>query len=155
MKINVDAGVKCGGGVLGIGCVVRDSGGHSQFASSTVITREIAPLQLELQAILLGIQVGIQRKIQRFSIESDCLQAIQLIQKKDEGCHDVDCLLGQIRTLLLYDSCDGISFIFREANRVAHVLANYVLTNKASAMWIGADPSCASQEISLDMPNPF
>uniref|UniRef100_A0A803Q3X2 Reverse transcriptase n=1 Tax=Cannabis sativa TaxID=3483 RepID=A0A803Q3X2_CANSA len=129
MKINVDARVKSGGGVSGIGCVVRESGGRSLYASSTVVNREIAPLQLELQAILLGLQVGIQRKIHRFSIESNYLQAIQLIQRKDEGCLDVDCLLDQIRTLLLYDSVDGISFVFREANRVAHVLGNYALTN--------------------------
>uniref|UniRef100_A0A803P018 RNase H type-1 domain-containing protein n=1 Tax=Cannabis sativa TaxID=3483 RepID=A0A803P018_CANSA len=134
MKLNVDAGVKDGGRVSGLGCVVRDHGGRVHYASATVIIRELAPLQLELQAILLGLQVGIQRKFHRFSIESDCLRAIQLIQKKEEGCHDVDCLLDQIRTLLLYDSVDGISFVLREANRVAHVLANYALINKASAM---------------------
>uniref|UniRef100_A0A803P9M1 CCHC-type domain-containing protein n=1 Tax=Cannabis sativa TaxID=3483 RepID=A0A803P9M1_CANSA len=55
VKINVDAGVKGGGGV-GIGCVARDSRGRSQFASSIVINREIAPLQLELRAILLGLR---------------------------------------------------------------------------------------------------
>uniref|UniRef100_A0A803Q0L5 Reverse transcriptase domain-containing protein n=1 Tax=Cannabis sativa TaxID=3483 RepID=A0A803Q0L5_CANSA len=154
MKINVDARVKSGGGVSGIGCVIRDSGGRTLYASSAVVHQELAPLQLELQAILVGLQVGIHRKIHRFSIESDCLQAVQLIQRKDEGCFDVDCLLDQIRTLLLYDSVDGISFVFREANRVAYVLANYALVNKASAMWIGVELSCASQELSLDMPNP-
>ncbi|KAM6592314.1 hypothetical protein CsatA_000017 [Cannabis sativa] len=113
------------------------------YASATVLPREQSPLQLALLAILWGIQAGMQRRIPRFSIESDCLEVVQLIQKKEDGCRDVDCLLDQIRVLLSHDCVIGISFVFREANKVAHVLANHALVHKASAMWIGVNPLCA------------
>uniref|UniRef100_A0A803QEU8 RNase H type-1 domain-containing protein n=1 Tax=Cannabis sativa TaxID=3483 RepID=A0A803QEU8_CANSA len=48
---------------------------------------------------------------------------------------------------------DCISFVYREANGVAHGLANYALVNKASAMWIGVNSSCVSLAIERDMPN--
>ncbi|KAM6559244.1 hypothetical protein CsatA_028483 [Cannabis sativa] len=154
VTVNVDAGVKTGAGCSGLGCVMRDETGHALYASATVLPREQSPLHLELLAILWGIQAGLQRRILRFSIESDCLEAIKLIQKKEDGCRDVDCLLDQIRGLLSHDCVIGISFVFREANKVAHVLANYALVHKASAMWIGVNPPCAHQAILLDLPNP-
>uniref|UniRef100_A0A803QHJ7 Piwi domain-containing protein n=1 Tax=Cannabis sativa TaxID=3483 RepID=A0A803QHJ7_CANSA len=154
VKINVDTGVKKGAGYSGLGCVIRGEQGDVLFASSTAIPREYSPLQLELMAILKGIQAGLQRHIMHFSIESDCLEAIQLIQKKEDGCRDVDCLLEQIRLLLSHDSVIGISFVFRETNKVAHVLANYALVHKVSAMWIVVILPCANQAILLDLPNP-
>uniref|UniRef100_A0A803Q185 RNase H type-1 domain-containing protein n=1 Tax=Cannabis sativa TaxID=3483 RepID=A0A803Q185_CANSA len=118
VKINVDASVKTGAGYSGLGCVIRGEQGDVLFASSTAIQREYSPLQLELMAILKGIQVGLQRHIRHFSIELDCLEAIQLIHKKEDGCRDVDCLLEQIRLLLSHESVIGISFVFREANKL-------------------------------------
>uniref|UniRef100_A0A803QQT2 Reverse transcriptase zinc-binding domain-containing protein n=1 Tax=Cannabis sativa TaxID=3483 RepID=A0A803QQT2_CANSA len=155
VTINVDAGVKQGGLISGLGYVVRDAAGVVLSAAATVLQQELPPLQLELMAIKKGIQVGIQQRLQRFSVETDCLQAVHLIQNKENGCRDIDGLLNHIRALISYDSFVGISFVFREANRVAHALANYALVHKASAMWIGVIPPCARQAVLFDEPNPM
>uniref|UniRef100_A0A803PLS0 Reverse transcriptase zinc-binding domain-containing protein n=1 Tax=Cannabis sativa TaxID=3483 RepID=A0A803PLS0_CANSA len=154
VTINVDAGVKQGGLLSGLGYVMRDSAGAILSATATVLQQELPPLQLELMAIKRGIQAGIQRRLQRFSVETDCLQAVQLIQNKENGCRGVDGLLDQIRALISHYSFVGISFVFREAYRVAHALANYTLVHKDSAIWIGVIPPCARQAVMFDEPNP-
>uniref|UniRef100_A0A803QE56 CCHC-type domain-containing protein n=1 Tax=Cannabis sativa TaxID=3483 RepID=A0A803QE56_CANSA len=153
-KINVDAGVKRGRGWSGVSCVIQDSSGCVSYASSTILHREYQPLHAELMAIHGGLQTGIQRGVQQFYIESDCLEAIQLIQNKEESCRDIDGVLDHIRHLLSYANVKGLLFVYREANKVAHVLANYALMNKASAMWIGINPPCANLAILQDLPNP-
>uniref|UniRef100_A0A803P6S3 RNase H type-1 domain-containing protein n=1 Tax=Cannabis sativa TaxID=3483 RepID=A0A803P6S3_CANSA len=154
VKINVDAGVKQGGHCSGLGCVARDRAGVVRYAAATVVQQALPPLQLELMAICRGLQLGIQQRYEQFSIESDCLQAVNLIQKKEDGCRDIDGLLHQIRSLMCHVNFVGISFVFREANRVAHELANYALVHKASAIWIGVIPPCAHQAVLIDEPNP-
>uniref|UniRef100_A0A803PJ37 RNase H type-1 domain-containing protein n=1 Tax=Cannabis sativa TaxID=3483 RepID=A0A803PJ37_CANSA len=80
---------------------------------------------------------------------------VNLVMKEEEGCRDVDGLIAQIKWLLQNERVAGISFAFREANQVAHILANDALINKASAMWVGVVPLCASQAIRRDLPYPL
>uniref|UniRef100_A0A803PI64 Reverse transcriptase domain-containing protein n=1 Tax=Cannabis sativa TaxID=3483 RepID=A0A803PI64_CANSA len=112
VTINVDAGVKPGGLHSGLGNVMRDSAGAVLCAAATVLQQELPPLQLVLMAIKKGLQAGLQRRLRRFNVETDCLQAVQLIQNKENGCRDVDGLLDQIRALFSHDSCVDISFVF-------------------------------------------
>uniref|UniRef100_A0A803QJV0 Reverse transcriptase n=1 Tax=Cannabis sativa TaxID=3483 RepID=A0A803QJV0_CANSA len=116
---------------------------------------EASPLRVELQAIQLGLRTGIQRRFNRFSVESDCREAIHLIHNKEEACRDIDGMLTNIRDLMLDASVVGISFVYREANEVANVLANYALINKVRAMWVGVDPPCARLALMQDLPNPL
>uniref|UniRef100_A0A803PWX1 Reverse transcriptase domain-containing protein n=1 Tax=Cannabis sativa TaxID=3483 RepID=A0A803PWX1_CANSA len=154
-KVNVDAGIKAGENLAGLSSVVRDHEGRVMVAATRFVEKKTSPLQGELQAILLGIQTGIQRNLPSFSVESDCLQAVNLVMKEEEGCRDVDGLIAQIKELLQHDRVAGVFFVFREANQVAHVLANDALINKASAMWVGVVPFCASQAIRRDSPYPL
>ncbi|XP_030479536.2 uncharacterized protein LOC115696789 [Cannabis sativa] len=146
-KINVDAGVKVGAGVASTSLVVRDYVGAIHSAAATVVMQEMTPLQAELQAIARGLQAGIQCQLSAFSVESDCLQVVKLVQQEEGGCRDVDGVLAHIKSLLQNVRVRGLSFVFREANQVAHVLANEALNNKASAMWVGVVPPCASQAV--------
>uniref|UniRef100_A0A803Q554 RNase H type-1 domain-containing protein n=1 Tax=Cannabis sativa TaxID=3483 RepID=A0A803Q554_CANSA len=96
-KINVDAGVKVGEGIAGLSSVVRDDEGRVVAAANRYVQKNIMPLQEELQAILMGLQAGIQRSLPSFSVESDCLQAVHLVMHEKEGCRDVDGLIAQIK----------------------------------------------------------
>uniref|UniRef100_A0A803NS66 RNase H type-1 domain-containing protein n=1 Tax=Cannabis sativa TaxID=3483 RepID=A0A803NS66_CANSA len=155
-KINVDQSQSGWVGVwLVSASVVRDHDGRVCVAAATVVRKEYSPLQAELAAILAGLQTGIQRRLPSFTMETDCLQAVNLVLQDEDGCRDVDGLIAHIKCLLQDVRVSGISFVYREANQVAHVLANEALTNKASVMWVGVVPPCASQAVRLDSPNPL
>uniref|UniRef100_A0A803PV25 Reverse transcriptase domain-containing protein n=1 Tax=Cannabis sativa TaxID=3483 RepID=A0A803PV25_CANSA len=153
--INVDAGVKVGEGLASVSSVMRDHEGRVKVAAVRVVEKELSPLHAELTAIADGIKAGLQQKLPSFHVETDCLQAVNLVLKDDGGCRDVDGLVTQIRCLLQDVRVHGISFVYREANQFAHVLANEALINKASAMWVGVVPPCARQAVLLDSPNPM
>ncbi|XP_060972579.1 uncharacterized protein LOC133038438 [Cannabis sativa] len=118
-----------------------------------IVRKELSPLHAELTAIADGLKVRLQQQLPSFTVESDCLQAVNLVLKDEGGCRDVDGLITHIRSLLQDVRVHGISFVYREANQVAHVLANEALINKASAMWVGVVPPCARQAVQLDSPN--
>uniref|UniRef100_A0A803PM68 RNase H type-1 domain-containing protein n=1 Tax=Cannabis sativa TaxID=3483 RepID=A0A803PM68_CANSA len=155
-KVNVDAGVKVGGGgYTSFSSVVRDHTGRVCAANATVVRKVYSPLHAELVAISAGLQAGIHTRLPSFIVETDCLQAVNLVQQEEEGCRDLDGLIAHIKCLLQDVRVGGINFVYREANQVAHVLANEALTNKASAMWVGVVPPCASHAVRLDSPNPL
>uniref|UniRef100_A0A803P0Z7 RNase H type-1 domain-containing protein n=1 Tax=Cannabis sativa TaxID=3483 RepID=A0A803P0Z7_CANSA len=66
LMLNVDARVREGLGEANISMVMRDQQGRSQFAAATFVAREMTPLQAKLQAIIAGIQTGIQQRFCRF-----------------------------------------------------------------------------------------
>uniref|UniRef100_A0A803Q8A7 RNase H type-1 domain-containing protein n=1 Tax=Cannabis sativa TaxID=3483 RepID=A0A803Q8A7_CANSA len=153
-KINVDAGVKGGEGLASVSSFVRDHDGRVSGAVVWVVRKELTPLHAELTTIAGGLKVGLHQRLPSFTVETNCLQAVNLVLKDEGGCRDVDGLITHIRSLLQDVRVHGISFVYRKANQVAHVLANETLINKASAMWVGVVPSCARQAVQLDSPNP-
>uniref|UniRef100_A0A803PBH9 RNase H type-1 domain-containing protein n=1 Tax=Cannabis sativa TaxID=3483 RepID=A0A803PBH9_CANSA len=91
--INVNASVKVGHGTSGLGIVVRNGNGEVAYVVAKKIKQESFPLIAELHAIREGLQIGITRRLQRFQVESDCQQAINLICNQGDACHDCDGLL--------------------------------------------------------------
>uniref|UniRef100_A0A803NG60 RNase H type-1 domain-containing protein n=1 Tax=Cannabis sativa TaxID=3483 RepID=A0A803NG60_CANSA len=152
--VNVDAGFSLQGDGAATGVVLRDGAGAVRFAAATVVRYASSPLVAELLAIRDGITAAIQRRVSLFEVRSDCLQAVRLINGAEVGCRQEDGLIVEIQSLLQHRSVTGVRFVYREANVVAHILANYTLSNKVSAMWIGVSPPCARQAIERDLPFP-
>uniref|UniRef100_A0A803NSE2 RNase H type-1 domain-containing protein n=1 Tax=Cannabis sativa TaxID=3483 RepID=A0A803NSE2_CANSA len=140
ITINVDACHRMEDKSATTGIVIRGNDGVVQDVRPPVTPITTSPLIAELYAIRDGIRTGIQRRLPRFRIESNCLCAVQLILDKEEGCQDVDGLLHEVRLLTQHPSVAEIKFVYRECNQVAHLLANYDLVNKVSVMWIGVSP---------------
>uniref|UniRef100_A0A803PVT4 RNase H type-1 domain-containing protein n=1 Tax=Cannabis sativa TaxID=3483 RepID=A0A803PVT4_CANSA len=134
------------------GVVIRDAEGVVSFASATVVRFAGTPLVAELMAIRDGIKAAIQRRVVLFEVQSDFLQAVHLINEAEVGCWQEGGLIVEIQRLLQHHSTNGVRFVFQEENVVAHVLANYALTYKVSAMWIGVSPPCARHAIERDLP---
>ena len=75
-------------------------------------------------------------------MESDCLKAVEMVNKEFEGCNDLDPLVQNIKWRRTVSNCKAIQFIYREANRVAHLLAK-------STMKIG-QRACETRDIPLE-----
>ncbi|WRX24224.1 Ribonuclease H domain - like 10 [Theobroma cacao] len=120
-KLNVD-GSSWNGPHAASGGVLRDHAGKLIFGFSENID-PCNSLQAELQALLRGLLLCKEHRIEKLWIEMDALVAIQLIQLSKKGSHDIRYLLESIRMCLRSFSY-RILHIFREGNQAVDFLSN-------------------------------
>ncbi|KAF7812868.1 ribonuclease H [Senna tora] len=106
----------------GIGGLFRDSNGSwiTGFSGAIEVNSNMVE---ELMAIRCGLSIGRDRGIVNLLVESDSLEAVNLISMGDSSFHSLGNILEDIRQLS--SSFGKISFrhIFREANQSADFLA--------------------------------
>ena len=83
IKINVDASFSSTARISTLGAVASNSEAEVGFWAITRIEEVESPIQAELYAILLGLQVARERNFENIQPESDCLKAVKEILKKD------------------------------------------------------------------------
>uniref|UniRef100_A0A803PU27 Reverse transcriptase n=1 Tax=Cannabis sativa TaxID=3483 RepID=A0A803PU27_CANSA len=121
VKVNVDAGLREKEGYVAVSCVVRGHEGKVSFATAKIVKQRLTSLMAKLLAIKERFKVGIQRGFHNFMVESECLRDVQLLQ-----------LLHQIRLLMQHPNVSDLSFVYKEANHVAPILANQAFLFKVS-----------------------
>ncbi|XP_062109606.1 uncharacterized protein LOC133821152 [Humulus lupulus] len=154
LKVNVDAGVQKEDGSWRLAAVARNWRGQVQRARLKVLRSRVEPIVAELWAILEGIKLGGDLNGACFGVESDCLGAVSAISKPSPGIFDWDGVLDSISSLALVSNCRGVSFVCREANRLAHCLAKSSQVLGSSAVWNEALPLDASVVAIAEMPIP-
>jgi len=82
-------------------------------------------------------------------LETDCLQLVQLWNKKDAQCSIVDLLLQEIDVLRLAFQGFSFSYISRICNKVPHTLAKQVSKSHRSETW-HITPTCLYNLISSE-----
>ncbi|XP_074303016.1 uncharacterized protein LOC141637437 [Silene latifolia] len=150
VKINVDAGVKEGEGV-GTGIVCRDGNGQVMWGVSQV--REVrweVPVA-EAMAILDGLEEAKRRGLHRVVVESDCLQVIEALRRKDQGRSIFSLIIEDILSL----SSTFISVIWSHTSRinnsVAHVLAHFRQGSVGKSVWDELLPPRADSAVTFDL----
>lgn len=151
-KVNVDAAVKGRNDGTGVRVVVRDASGNVLAASKKFFNTSYSALAAESMAIKEGLILGAQLQLPEFSIESDCINAVSMISKKDDMHSDLDCLLVDIKHLVNLSGCKSIRFSVRETNKAAHVLALAALHSRESYSWLEPIPSCLAAVMYYDYP---
>ena len=68
-----------------------------------------------------------------FGLESDCINAVNAFVRPKEGCWDWECLMNEIRLMASQLNFRGITFVCREANLLAHCLAQVTMKMGESA----------------------
>ncbi|KAL2511702.1 Uncharacterized protein Adt_17302 [Abeliophyllum distichum] len=117
-KINTDGCVR--DGFASGGSVIRDHIGHCIRAFSAGYG-DIFILEVELRAILQGIELARRMGLVDLWIETDSTLAVHCISRGG-GPWVIQSMLRRIRQLLSFDR-DTVSHIFREENQVADSLA--------------------------------
>ncbi|KAK1404948.1 Pentatricopeptide repeat-containing protein [Heracleum sosnowskyi] len=184
LKINVDAAVSGSVEGTGIGVAVRNEYGKVIAASTSFLSVRYDVLAAETRAIKEGLYAAAffnfteftiydvlaaeTRAIKeslyaaaffnftKFTIESDCQNAIAKIRHRVLGgtCSDLDVLVYDIHSLVKHARCEDINFFFREANIVAHSLAQIVIESKPLRhlfRWVSEFPIAFSDSAEADM----
>ena len=153
-KINVDASISKGHIGCSVATVLRNEKGSIIEARSRYFHRAFSPLVAELYAIKEGLVMAADMKISNFSIESDCANAVSLLNKSYYGCSDFDGLVDKIKTLTPRVGFKSVDYVARSANGLAHCLAKIASSSRASAVWNRDIPSVARSVFLADLPIP-
>ena len=119
--MNVDGAVSFANHASAVGIITRDSGGFAIHCRN-IRLGFMSPLFTELQAILSGLHLIIDKKWSQVSMESDSKFAVEICNSNILWTGQHQTLVERIR-LLLSTTETTLSFIPREANSCADWLA--------------------------------
>ena len=122
-KLNVDAAIKLGEISFSMGLVLRDHSG-TLVAGKTICKLMVSSVfEAEATAILEGLQWLINMTVDKVIIESDSFLSVKALQNSQENLLEVGNILSACRSILDSRPEFSVSFVKRQANRVAHVAA--------------------------------
>ncbi|TXG53482.1 hypothetical protein EZV62_022651 [Acer yangbiense] len=114
-KINTDAAIKVANNQVGVGAIIRDSGGKVMVAAVQRMDACYDPSVAEAVAILFGLRVAVGRGLLPAVLESDAQSVVNLICSGSDICADIGVVLSDIRILASLVEIP-ISFVSRNAN---------------------------------------
>lgn len=123
LKLNVDAAVKLGDQSFSVGLVLRDHTGtlvHGKTSNKPMVT---SVFEAEAVAVLEGLKWLLDLNQDNVVIESDSPLTVKALHSPLDNLWEVGFILDACRSII--DSRPGfsVSFVKRQANRVAHVVA--------------------------------
>ncbi|CAL1374557.1 unnamed protein product [Linum trigynum] len=138
-KINVDAAIFEGNG-SGFGVVIRDANGECCLAGVKRTRRQWLPEFAEAAAISFGLEVAKRYNFLPGLVETDCLVVVQRIQNEDEDETEMAEVCKELRVQLLEAGGLNITFVGREANRAAHLMAHTLCNWEEEELWTSSPP---------------
>ncbi|KAK4845250.1 hypothetical protein QYF36_002843 [Acer negundo] len=139
-KINTDAASYYKDRLIGLGVICRDRSGMVKLAASQKMIAMVPPFVAEALAIKYGIQLACETCLVPLQIESDSLQAMELVSKSNHSDADVGPIIVDISNVLKPLPSCSISYVPRKRNDAAHVLAKKALSVESDHRWIDFCP---------------
>ncbi|XP_062013785.1 uncharacterized protein LOC133730151 [Rosa rugosa] len=123
VKLNVDVAFDQTLCRTGLGGVFRDHVGTFLHGFRHSVTIAQSARHAELLALILGVQLAIDHHLTPLIVESDCLDLVSALSSSSLDCSELGFLLVDLRTLL-HEALDArVLKVARQANSVAHILA--------------------------------
>lgn len=119
-KLNTDAS-SLPDGRMAIGGVVRDHNGQWKVGFMQVLPK-MSVFEVEARSIMVGLSLLQHHQVPKLIIESDSLKAVDLIQHQVPMCHPLLMVWASCYKLLTRYRDWQIQHVYREANKVAHLL---------------------------------
>lgn len=123
LKVNVDASVVPGSNSYSVGMILRDHMGGFRKARNLRCEGEVSVFEAEARGVLEAIRWVMELGVADVVVENDSMLTVQAIRKGAEILHEVGHLLQESRSLIQARSDISVSFIRKQANIVAHMLA--------------------------------
>jgi hypothetical protein len=132
---------------LSAGVVIRDSNGRVLLTTWRVLQGCALPEHAEAEACLEGLRLSADWIRQPVRVESDCLNLTNDIQWKTSSRSCLMGILSEIQAVKsLLQDCH-VSHIKRDANMVAHRLAQRALRNQECVVMRFSAPVCVNELI--------
>ncbi|KAK9911294.1 hypothetical protein M0R45_035213 [Rubus argutus] len=141
IKFNCDGAVEGIGKRVGIGVIARNGQGDLLVAVGQNLELRLSAFAAELFAVKLALEVAVERRMALVLIETDCLEAVSMINGEEVCMAAEGVIVDQIRGLMGLLQIPAILYARRDANKAAHVLAQYVARIGGRFQWfeIGLD----------------
>jgi ribonuclease HI len=139
MKINVDGSFDATLNTDGTGIVMRDYSGKVYAASCAYLNRCSSALEAELLAIRNGIMLAYQWTLRPCIVETDCLEAVHLLQMKGKILSDQVFLVREVCDLMTGVREILLRKVHRSVNSGSHFLANKARCEACSKDWLERD----------------
>lgn len=136
LKLNVDGFIFHDQQISGVGVILRDEKGRVLFAVSKKEMAVNGPIEIELLAILRGLQLCIHKRITNLVIESDFLVMVQTIQDNGDSMSLLGNVVKDILVIMRFFYQCHIQHVGRMGNEETHKLANHAL-NITNLCWEG------------------
>jgi ribonuclease HI len=148
VKLNVD-GAYSQDGRAGCGVVLRDSAGEVIVAACIQLHHCKDATEAEIAAIEEGVKLVMQWTQQIFSVESDCADAVEMINGRAPNISANAFRISVIRENSM-DRNSRLVKIGREANLASHELAKLARVHGRTNVWLGISPPEIADVIASD-----
>ncbi|KAL8124564.1 hypothetical protein AgCh_012282 [Apium graveolens] len=122
-KINVDASVYEGHHSFAVGMVLRE--GHGKYIAGKVMRCEgqVSVLEAEVSCIVEALLWALENTEGLVSVESDSLLGVRALNQGLENLLEIGDLINQGVDMLRSNDRLSVSFVRKQANKVAHSMA--------------------------------
>ena len=140
LKINTDASFRQLTKEAVLAVVGRDATGKVCFCARSKKYGIQSPLQAELLAIRLGMEVALDNGFKAIHVETDSLLAVQEIDKGKNSSCEWGCVVVDICAAIHSCEVGVVSHVRRAFNSCAHNLAKLSGVNDIEGIWWGTFP---------------
>jgi ribonuclease HI len=142
IKLNTNASVNKDNGWMGYGAVARDERGAVMAAQCRTVKGNLDATLAEAGALLMAIKLCQRMGFHTVHFEGDSQIVVEGINSLNIDWSSKGLMLGDIMEALQGIHCWQISFIHREGNKAAHMLAKLATMVESEKIWINNAPDC-------------
>jgi ribonuclease HI len=136
LKINWDAALHKGNKHMGVGVVIQDDKGDVVGALSKIVPYIVDPLTAETMAVWHAARWACEMDFQNVIMEGDSPNVIQELQKQDSIGSVCGQLIMDTKTILSRLVSVSFQHVKMDANKVAHCLAKFALSQMLDKVWV-------------------
>jgi len=129
MKCNVDCALFNNNTITGYGFCIRDSSGHLMLGMSDYAFFSSSPAEAEALGLLEAIKLVVARGFPFVIFESDCKFVVDAVNSSQVPHNEIGDIISRCQDLLSSHSQFIVSYVRRQANKVAHSIARASLSH--------------------------
>lgn len=141
LKVNVDASVVPGASSFSAGMVLRDHHGSFLKARNIGSAGEVPVFEAEAWGVLQALRWIQSLPVSEVEVECDSLLTVSALHKRTEFCLEVGFILADCISILCSRPDITVSFVKKQANKVAHLLARVPCLVNSSNDFLSPPPS--------------